>query len=119
MKLVSDLAGVCRGQGWSSGWLTPHSLVSAPAGGLKTMMSPRSGSPKRRLTRSTRTRWPTSRVGTIDSLGIRKGLTRNAWMPSASPSATTTIVTSSMSELPDLSFLPRLTVWAMAGRGAR
>jgi hypothetical protein len=37
-------------------------------------------------------------VGTIDSLGILKGLTRNAWMPSASPSATATIVTSSMSE---------------------
>ena len=40
-------------------------------------------------------------------------------MPSASPSATITIVTSSTSELPDFSDLPRRTVWAMAGRGAR
>src|SRR5215207_1720876 len=62
-------------------------------------MSPRSGSPKRKLTRSTSTRWPISSVGTIDSLGIRNGFTRNAWMPSASPSATATIVTNSTSEL--------------------
>ena len=41
--------------------------------------------------RLTSTRWPTCSVGTIDSLGIRYGLTRNAWMPSASPSATATI----------------------------
>ena len=37
-------------------------------------------------------------VGTIDSLGMRYGLTRNAWMPSARPSATATIRTSSSSE---------------------
>src|SRR3954454_14677864 len=35
----------------------------------------------------------------MDSLGIRKGLTRKAWMPRARPSATATIVTSSTSEL--------------------
>ena len=48
--------------------------------------------------RLTSTRWPTCSVGTIDSLGIRYGLTRKAWMPSASPSATATIRTSSSSE---------------------
>ena len=51
--------------------------------------------------RLTSTRWPTCSVGTIDSLGIRYGLTRKAWMPSASPSATATIRTSSSSE-PDV-----------------
>ena len=61
-------------------------------------MSPTSGSPKRAPMRLTSTRWPTSSVGTIDSDGIRYGLTRKAWMPSASPSATTTIMTSSSSE---------------------
>ena len=61
-------------------------------------MSPRSGSLNLKLTRSTSTRWPTSSVGTIDSLGMRNGLTRNAWMPSARPSATATIITSSTSE---------------------
>ena len=40
-----------------------------------------------RPTRSTSTRWPTSRVGTIDWLGMRKGLTRTAWIPIARPSA--------------------------------
>jgi hypothetical protein len=61
--------------------------------------------------RFTRTRWPTSRVGTIDSLGMRYGLTRKAWMPRARPSATATIRTSSTSE-PDaddvLDATPRL-----------
>ena len=50
--------------------------------------------------RLTSTRWPICSVGTIDSDGIRYGLTRNAWMPRASPSATTTIRTSSSSEPP-------------------
>ena len=49
--------------------------------------------------RLTSTRWPISSVGTIDSLGIRYGLTRNAWMPSARPSATATMTTSSTREL--------------------
>ena len=89
-----------RGAGALARVVVAHRLlVSAPAGGLNTTMSPRSGSPKRKLTRSTSTRWPTSSVGTIDSLGMRKGLTRKAWMPSASPSATTTIITNSTSEL--------------------
>ena len=55
------------------------------------------GSLKRLPSRLTSTRWPTFSVGTIDSLGIRYGLTRNAWMPSASPSATATMTTSSTS----------------------
>ena len=50
--------------------------------------------------RLTSTRWPTWSVGTIDSLGMRYGLTRKAWMPSASPSATATMTTSSRSEPP-------------------
>ena len=48
--------------------------------------------------RSTSTRWLISSVGTIDSDGIRNGFTRNAWIRSASPSATATIITSSSSE---------------------
>ena len=79
-------------------------------------MSPRSGSLKRKLTRSTSTRWPTSRVGTIDSLGMRNGLTRKAWIPSASPSATATMVTSSTSELcPD--FPDFFATWAVLASG--
>src|SRR3954451_1272564 len=77
----------------------PHVLsCSAPAGGWNTTMSPTCGEEKRAPMRFTSTRWPTVSVGTIDSLGIRYGLTRNAWMPSASPSATATIRTSSSSE---------------------
>src|SRR4051812_4779216 len=83
----------------SGGWPSPHMLsCSAPSGGWNTTMFPTSGSPRRPDTRLTSTRWPTCRVGTIDSLGMRYGLTRNAWIPSASPSATTTIRTSSSSE---------------------
>src|SRR3954470_130842 len=61
-------------------------------------MSPTWGLEKRSPIRFTRTRWPTCRVGTIDSDGIRYGLTRKAWMPRASPRATATIRTSSMSD---------------------
>ena len=43
-------------------------------------MSPTCGSLKRLPIRLTSTRWPTSSVGTIDSLGIRYGLTRKAWI---------------------------------------
>jgi hypothetical protein len=53
------------------------------------------GSVKRLPRRLTSTRWPICRVGTIDSLGMRYGLTRKAWMPRASPSATATMTTSS------------------------
>ena len=35
----------------------------------------------------------------MDSLGIRYGFTRNAWIRSARPIATATITTSSISEL--------------------
>ena len=74
------------------------SSISAPVGGWKTTTSPTSGSEKRAPMRLTSTRWPISSVGTIDSDGILYGLIRNAWMPSASPSATATIRTSSRSE---------------------
>src|SRR3954464_7587635 len=50
--------------------------------------------------RLTSTRWPISSVGTIDSLGMRYGLTRNAWMPRARPSAPATITPSPPSEPP-------------------
>ena len=55
---------------------------------------------------------PDLQVGTIDSLGIRYGLTRKAWMPSARPRATATIRTSSTSE-PEVERRPLL------GRHAR
>src|SRR4051795_9908319 len=61
-------------------------------------MSPTSGVVKRSPMRLTSTRWPTWSVGTIDSLGIRYGLTRNAWMPRARPRATATIMISSSRE---------------------
>src|SRR3954447_2348724 len=98
MKLVSERSGVAFGHGSFAGLSTPQRFSSAPFGGLKTVTSPRSGSPKRTLKRFTSTRCPTASVGTMDSLGILNGLTRNAWMPRASPSATATIVTSSISE---------------------
>src|SRR5450755_1926273 len=49
--------------------------------------------------RLTSTRWPIDSVGSIEPLGIRYGLTTNAWIPNARPSATTTITTSSTIEL--------------------
>src|SRR3954447_23515326 len=99
-KLRAARWGVGLAQGSPAGGVPPpHSLSdSAPAGGWKTTTSPTCGSVKREPMRSTSTRWPTSSVGTIDSDGIRYGLTRNAWIPSASPSATATIRTSSRSE---------------------
>ncbi len=93
----------------------PHEFESAPAGGLNTMMLPRFGSVNRKLTRSTSTRWPISSVGTIDSLGIRNGLTRNAWIPSASPRATATIETSSRREPPALFCLIPATAMGRSG----
>src|SRR6478609_3143145 len=61
-------------------------------------MSPTSGCVKRSPIRLTSTRCPTCKVGTMDSLGIRYGLTRKAWMPRARPRATATINTSSTSD---------------------
>src|SRR5918992_1419645 len=92
MKFVSERRPVGVGQAWrcSSYWSVPQVLLSAPAGGLKTTMSFRSGSPKRNVTRSTSTRCPIDSVGTIDSLGILNGLTSRAWIPRARPSATAT-----------------------------
>ncbi len=51
------------------------------------------------ISRLVSTRWPISSVGTIDGLGIRYGLTMNAWISSASPTAIATVTTSSISDL--------------------
>src|SRR5215212_10581451 len=100
MKLTSARFGVSFRQTWPiGGGPPPHmSSCSAPSGGWKTTTSPTSGSEKRSPMRFTSTRCPIWSVGTIDSLGILYGLMRKAWMPSARPSATTTIRTSSSSE---------------------
>src|SRR3954453_377605 len=100
MKLTSARFGVSFRQTCPiGGGPPPHlSSCSAPPGGWKTTTSPTSGSEKRAPMRLTSTRWPICSVGTIDSEGILYGLTRKAWMPSASPSATATIRTSSSSE---------------------
>src|SRR5215208_2985878 len=99
MKFTSACARVGWLQTSPCCGLVPHWLLrSAPPGGWKTTMSPTLGSPKCMPTRLTRTRWPTSSVGTIDSLGMRYGLTRKAWIPSARPSATATMSTSSNRE---------------------
>src|ERR1700712_2667063 len=101
MKLTLARVAVGRSHAWSAFFsASPQVLLSAPAGGWKTTTSPTSGALKRFPSRLTSTRWPIWSVGTIDSLGIRYGLIRNAWMASASPRATTTITMSSMNELP-------------------
>src|SRR5437588_10213100 len=51
------------------------------------------------ISRLARIRWPMCSVGSIDPLGIRYGLTTNAWIRSASPTATATVITSSISDL--------------------
>jgi hypothetical protein len=108
MKLTSAFSPVGRGQISDSLISAPQLRAAspvAPVGGWKTMTDPSSGSVKLLPIRLTSTRWLTVRVGTIDSDGIRYGLTRKAWMPSARASATTMITTSSTSELPgDLAF---------------
>ena len=71
-------------------------------------MSPTPGAAKRLPMRLTITRSPTASVGSIEPLGMRYGLTTNAWTTSAMPSATATTSTSSSSELePDLPFTRR------------
>src|SRR3954462_14534032 len=107
MKFTSDFWSVGRSHAAPGLRLrSPHVLESDPAGGWDTTISPVSGSLKRLPSRLTSTRWPIWSVGTIDSLGIRYGLTRKAWMPRASPRATTTMTTSSTNELPaERSFL--------------
>src|SRR3954469_19432429 len=87
MKLFFDWSGVGFSHGRPSVGSVgmPHCWESAPLGGLNTTMSPRLGSPKCGPRRLTSTRWPTLSVGTIEGLGIRNGLTRNAWMPTARP----------------------------------
>src|SRR3954453_5731672 len=99
MKFTSALWGVAFRHTWPIGGCSPHmSSCSAPVGGWNTTTSPTPGSEKRAPMRLTSTRWPTWSVGTIDSLGILYGLMRKAWIPSASPSATATMRTSSSSE---------------------
>src|SRR5215217_1668185 len=100
MKFTSAFSSVGRLQTWpSGGGPLPQVLsCSAPAGGWKTTTSPTSGVVKRAPIRLTSTRWPIWSVGTIDSLGIRYGLTRKAWMPRARPRATATIMISSSRE---------------------
>src|SRR3954447_24208233 len=114
MKVVSATFGVSLMHTWPSGGCAPHcspTVDSAPAGGWKTTMSPTEGSLKRWPMRLTSTRCPIASVGSIDALGMRYGLTRNAWMSSASPIATTTIVTSSTNEpRPESDFLVGLAM---------
>src|SRR5665647_2625726 len=62
-------------------------------GGWNTTMSPRSGCEKRQETRSTSTRSPISSVSSMDAEGMRYGLTRKAWMSSATATATTASTT--------------------------
>src|SRR5947209_68205 len=130
MKLLFERFGVERGHAVSAGWATPHWLArllsSAPSGGWKTTMSPRAGLDQLFVSRSTRTRWPTASVGTIDGLGIRYGFTSHCWIASASPSATTTITTSSTSAFarplrrlfPPFSFSPVLATDCLIAGGA-
>ena len=49
--------------------------------------------------RLTSTRWSMCNVGSIDPEGMRYGLTMKAWIPSARPTATARITTSSTIEL--------------------
>src|ERR1700761_5919565 len=97
MKFWLDSTGVAFGQGSFSGTDTPHSAAdSAPSGGWKTTMLPIFGSCRWYTKRLTRTRWPTSKVGSIEPEGIWYGFTRNAWIASASPRASATITTNSI-----------------------
>src|SRR6476646_6897664 len=98
MNVCDDSPGVDfeHACGRPSPWLgSPHTGVwgSAPLGGWNTTMSPTLGW---LISRLVSTRWPTSRVGTIEGLGMRYGLTMNAWIRSARPTAIATVSTSSM-----------------------
>src|SRR4051794_20803967 len=118
MKLTSERSGVGLSQAWpAGGWPDPHTFSSAPAGGWKTTTSPTDGFEKRSPMRLTSTRCPICNVGTIDSLGIRYGLTRKAWIPRARPRATATIRTSSTSEpeVDDDPFLVAMPLYSLAG----
>src|SRR3954452_5040450 len=112
MKFTSARSPVGLSHAWpAGGWPAPQVFSSAPAGGWKTTTSPTDGFEKRSPIRLTSTRWPIWRVGTIDSEGMRYGLTRKAWMASASPSATATIKINSTSE-PEVEDDPFLVVFA-------
>ena len=84
-------------------------MSTGPAnGGWKTTMSCRDGSENRHEMRSTSTRSPMRSVFSMDSEGMRYGLTRNAWMSSATAIATTASTTySRMVRLVEV-FLPPL-----------
>ena len=83
-------------------------------GGWKTTMSCRAGSENRHEMRSTSTRSPISSVFSMDSEGMRYGLTRNAWMSSATAMATTASTTYSRMVRPVVVFLPPLPCSASA-----
>src|SRR4051794_41756113 len=74
MKFVFERSLVGSAHAWLGGLGAPHSLTSAPTGGGETTMSPTFGEGNRSPMRLTSTRWPTSSVGSIDSLGMRYGL---------------------------------------------
>src|SRR4051794_41720730 len=85
MKFVFERSLVGSAHAWLGGLGAPHSLTSAPTGGGKTRMSPTLGSPKCSPRRVTRTRWPTSSVGPLDSLGVRYGFARKGWVGKGQP----------------------------------
>src|SRR5918997_1258092 len=122
-KFTSARSSVGVAHGWPSGGRpVPHDVPSsAPAGGWNTTTSPISGSLKRFPMRLTRIRCPSTSVGTIEGDGIRYGLTRKAWMPSARPNATATMSTSSSRELDaeDFFFTLLADVGGLLGLGGR
>src|SRR6478609_2963940 len=118
MKLTVSSLFTGAGQTSSAGCWTPQrGSPSAPWGGWKTTTSPTDGLLKACPMRLTSTRCPISSVGTIDSLGIRYGLTRKAWMPRARPRATATIMISSSREpeAEDDPFLVATPLYSLAG----
>ena len=70
------------------------------------------------MKRLTRTRWPTSSVGSIDREGIWYGLTTKAWIRSARPIASATMTTSSTSA-PRCRFRLRASVASSESAAAR
>ena len=81
-------------------------------------MSCRAGSENRHEMRSTSTRSPIRSVFSMDSEGMRYGLTRNAWMSSATAMATTASTTYSRMVRPVEVFLPPLPLLGVRVLGA-
>ena len=71
MKLTSSFRGTDSGQTESGEWATPQRWALAPTGGWKTTTSPTLGLENECPMRLTSTRWPLTRVGIIEPLGIR------------------------------------------------